>query len=308
MKMAALAGGVGGARLASGLAEILPAGNLTLIVNTGDDFEWMGLRVCPDIDTIIYTLASLANPVTGWGVRDDTFRTLQRLGALGCETWFRVGDLDMATHIVRTQLLRQGKSLTEVTKTLCTANGVRVPVLPMTDQPVPTLIHTEEGTIEFQDYFVRRKCSPRVCGVSNSDIGDASPAPGVLEAIASADAVVVCPSNPLISIGPILSVPGIRAALETKETKILAVSPIIRGEAVKGPTAKMMRETGMEVSAAGVARLYRQFVDIFVADESDKELQADIEALGMKVRFAPILMNDATARHNLARAILEIVA
>ena len=269
MKITALAGGTGAARLVSGLSEVRPPEDLTVIVNTGDDFDWMGLRICPDLDTIVYTLAGCANPATGWGVRGDTFAMLDELDDLGGPAWFRIGDRDLATHLYRTSLLYSGKSLSEVTRALCSRRGVRSRVLPMSDSPVPTLVHTSEGDLPFQEYFVGRRCEPQVLGFTYVNASTSHPADGVLDAIAQADAVIVCPSNPFISIGPILAVPGIREELKGRSGPVLAVSPIIAGQAVKGPTAAMLRQLGREVSPASVAALYRDFVDIFVLDALD---------------------------------------
>lgn len=308
MRLTALAGGVGAAKLLSGLVAALPPKDLTVIVNTGDDFRWMGLYICPDLDTVTYTLAGLANPTMGWGVRDDTFHSLERLRQIGCETWFKLGDRDLATHIYRTHHLQAGNTLTDVTLTLCRQNGITAKILPMTDSPVPTLVHTDEGTLEFQDYFVRKKCSPTVRGFSFQGIEAASPAPGVLEAIRDADAVVLCPSNPYVSIGPILAVPGIRTVLRQTPAPILAVTPIVAGEALKGPTADIMHQLGDEVSAVGIAKLYRDFLDIFVLDQRDVILKEQIAALGIEVRCTETIMIDMASRVALARFLLETLA
>jgi LPPG:FO 2-phospho-L-lactate transferase len=307
MKIAALAGGVGGAKMVSGIAELVRPDNFTVIVNTGDDFDWMGLQVCPDLDTIIYTLARLANPLTGWGIHNDSFHTLNRLKELGCDGWFLIGDRDLATHLFRSELKREGKSLTEIVRLLCRRNGVMVNVVPMCDSPVPTLVHTGDGTLEFQDYFVRRKCKPIVTGFSFSGAESVHPAPGLIQAIDGADAVILCPSNPFISIGPILAVPGIRHSLNSTRATVMAVSPIIRGESIKGPTAAMLSQMGMPVSAVSVAKMYRDFLDIFVVDESDENLIPGTLEYGIDARRAPILMNDQQARHNLARLLLEML-
>jgi len=307
MKITALAGGVGGAKLAAGLAEALSPGNLSIIGNTGDDFEWQGLYVCPDLDTITYTLAGLANPETGWGIRNDTFECLKQLAALGEDDWFKIGDRDLSTHILRTLMLRSGKRLAEVTRELCARYHIGITIMPMTEDPMPTLIHTDEGTLDFQEYFVRRRCSPAVRGFSFRDSGRATPAPGLLNLIHEADAVIICPSNPFISIGPILAVPRIREALISCGAPVVAVSPIIGGKAVKGPTAEMLRHLNMPVSAAAVAALYRDFVDIFVVDENDGAEAAEIAGLNIECRTAPILMNDAASRNRAAKSLLEML-
>ena len=220
MKVVALAGGVGAAKFLSGLIEIVPPEDLTIIVNTGDDFLWMNLFICPDLDTVTYTLARLSNLETGWGVQGDTFRCLDRLQQIGCETWFRIGDLDLATHLFRTDRMRNGRSLSEVTREICARNGIQCRILPMTDSPVPTQIHTDQGVLAFQEYFVRRKCEPAVKGISFEGAELSRPAPGALEALVSAAAIIVCPSNPFISIGPILAVPGIRDAVRQAEATL----------------------------------------------------------------------------------------
>ncbi len=308
MKLTALAGGIGAAKLLSGLVQLLPPEDITVIVNTGDDFRWMGLYVCPDLDTIRYTLAGLANPVAGWGMRDDTFQCLGRLEELGGDPWFRIGDRDLATHLLRTHRLRQDESLTEVNASLCLTDGIRIRILPMSDDPVPTMVHTDEGTFSFQDYFVRRRCSPRILHLSHEGIDAASPAPGVLEAILSADAVLVCPSNPFISIGPILAVRGVAAALRAARARILAVSPIVAGEAIKGPAAAMMYQLGNEVSATAVAGLYRDFLDIFVLDRRDRHLCGAIADMGIEVFALETIMDSMEAKVALARSVLEILA
>lgn len=308
MKLTALAGGVGAAKLLSGLVEVIPPHDLTAVVNTGDDFRWLGLHICPDIDTVLYTLAGLANPLTGWGFRDDSFHALDRLGQLGCETWFKLGDRDLATHIYRAYLLQSGKTLTEITQDLCRQNGVSARILPMTDSYVPTLVVTDAGTLTFQDYFVRRRCLPKVLGFAYQNIESAAPAPGVIDAILKADAIVLCPSNPYVSIGPILAVPGIRAALQHTPATISAVTPIVAGEALKGPAAAMMRALGDEVSAAGVARMYRDFLDIFVLDQRDESLLEKISELGITVHSAPTVMDSMESKISLARFIVGSLA
>ena len=307
MKLTAMAGGVGAAKLLSGLVQVLPPEELTIVVNTGDDFRWMGLYICPDLDTITYTLAGLNNPITGWGVRDDTYQCLDRLRLMGCDTWFALGDRDLATHVYRTEQLQQGDSLAQITASLTKLNGIATRILPMTNSPVPTKVHTKDGTLAFQDYFVRRNCQPQVQGFTFEGIESASPAPGVLRALHESDAVIVCPSNPFISIGPILAVPGIRAALHESPATILAVSPIVAGEALKGPTAAMLRQLGFEVSAAGVAGLYRDFVDVFVLDRRDERLRESISALGLRVCCADTVMRDEASRVALANSILEML-
>jgi len=308
MKITALAGGVGAAKLISGLAGIMAPGDLTVVVNTGDDFRWMGLYICPDLDTMIYTLAGVANPETGWGVAHDSFHCLERLGRLGCDTWFRLGDMDLATHLYRTNRLNEDYRLSEVTRELCRQNGIHHCILPMSDDAVPTRVHTNEGELDFQDYFVRRKCVPHVEGFSYAGADRARPAPGVLAALQESEAIVICPSNPYVSIGPILAVPGIRDALRRASVPVLAVSPIVGGEALKGPAAAMMRQLGASPSAAGIAGLYRDFVSHLVIDRCDEALREEIEAPGMRVILTDTIMRDRSARAALAAKILEILS
>jgi len=308
VKVAALAGGVGAARLLSGLVAVMPQEDLTVIVNTGDDFRWHGLLVCPDIDTIIYTLAGIASPETGWGVEGDTFRCLERLSTLGLDPWFRIGDRDVATHIYRTNLLAGGLTLTSATEAIRKQNGIRASILPMTDSPVPTIVDTDEGTLEFQDYFVRRRCAPRVRGIRFKDIRGALPAPGVEEALADADAIIICPSNPFISIGPILAVPGIEEAIENSPATVAAVSPVIGGKAVKGPTAVMLSQLGHEVSPVGVAKIYSGLLDVFLVDEGDAAFAPGISAMGIETHASRILMDTPSASESLARTLLGLIA
>ncbi len=305
MKTVALAGGVGAARFLSGLVEVVSPEDLCVVVNTGDDFRWMGLYICPDLDTVTYTLAGIANPDTGWGVNGDTFRCLDRLGRLGGESWFRIGDLDLAAHLLRTDLLAKGHTLSAATGTIASRNGIRSRILPMSDDVVPTLVHTDEGTLAFQEYFVRRGCAPRVRGFNFQGIERSRPAPGVLEAIASAGVIVVCPSNPFISIGPILAVPGIREAVRCSPARVVAVSPVVAGKAVKGPTASMLGQLGHEASAAGVAALYADLLDAFVLDRRDAALAGRISERVPVVRTTETLMDSAGARTNLARVVME---
>ena len=301
MKAVALAGGVGGAKLADGLARLLPPRDLTVVVNNGDDFEHLGLYVCPDLDTVCYTLAGLANAETGWGRADETFQALEALGALGGETWFRLGDRDLATHLERTRRLRLGEPLSQITRDFCRAWGLQAAVLPMTDQSVRTLVDTQEsGELAFQEYFVRQKCEPRVRGFRFAGIESALPAPGVLEAIAEADVVVICPSNPWVSIDPILALPGLRPALAAK--RVVAVSPIVGGKAVKGPAAKMFAELGIGPSAAAVAQHYGSLLAGFVLDRLDEALASGI---GLPTLITDTIMKDGEARLGLARDVLN---
>lgn len=301
MKIVAFAGGVGGAKLAQGLAQTLPPENLTIIVNTGDDFEHLGLYICPDLDTVCYTLAGLANPETGWGRAGETWNAISNVGKLGGPAWFRLGDSDIATHLERTRRLKEGKSLSQITKEFCKAWGVMPTVLPMTDMPVRTMVDTDEGELAFQEYFVHRRCEPRVKGFRFEGADAAEPAPGVREALESADAIVFCPSNPWVSIDPILKV--------VKEIKkpVAAVSPIIGGKTVKGPAAKMYGELGIEPSALAVAEHYRTVLTGFVLDTVDKEKEQQIKDLGFATLVTNTLMNQLTDRARLANDVLHFI-
>jgi len=307
MKITALAGGVGAAKYLSGLIELIHSESLTVIVNTGDDFEWQGLRICPDLDTITYTLAGVSNPKTGWGVRGDTFHCLERLEALGIEDWFRIGDRDLATHIYRSKRLMQGTALSVITEDICARSHIRARILPMTDCAVPTIVQTDEGLLEFQDYFVRRQHRPKVEKLIHKNAESASPAPGVLQALAEAEAILVCPSNPFLSIGPILALPGIRQGLQAAPAKKLAITPIVQGQAIKGPTGKMLLEMGYRVCATSVAELYKDFLDIFVLDHKDSDLESQIVSKGICVFLADTLMDTRKSRRTLARRTLEIL-
>ena len=303
MKIVALAGGVGGAKLADGLAQLLLPTDLTVIVNTGDDFEHLGLAISPDLDTVCYTLAGLANPDTGWGRADETFQALENIRRLGGPDWFRLGDRDLGTHLERTRRLNEGHSLSQVTAEFCQAWGVGWRVLPMSDQPVRTMVDTLEfGELPFQEYFVFHRCKPRVKAFRFAGIESALPAPGALEAIEAADGVVLCPSNPWVSIDPILTLPGLRAALEAKP--VVAVSPIIGGQTVKGPAAKMYAELGIEPSALAVARHYGKLVSAFVLDRVDAALATQIKATTF---VTDTLMKSRQDRRRLAQDVLHCI-
>jgi LPPG:FO 2-phospho-L-lactate transferase len=299
----ALAGGVGGAKLAHGLAQILPPEDLTVVVNTGDDFEHLGLHISPDLDTVMYTLAGLANPETGWGLRDESWNFLDALGRLGGETWFRLGDRDLATHVERSHRLWAGESLTEVTAALCAALGVRMRVLPMTDDIFRTMVQTEDGELEFQEYFVQRRCEPRITGFRFDGLGSAFPTEQVLTALDAADVIIFCPSNPFVSLDPILSLPGVRERVGRKGA--VAVSPIVGGQAIKGPAAKMFAELGMEVTAASVAAHYAGLLRGFVLDEVDAELKPSIESDTLQVLVTNTVMRSDADRARLAREVLD---
>jgi LPPG:FO 2-phospho-L-lactate transferase len=306
----ALAGGVGGAKLAHGLAlaRAKEPEKLTVIVNTGDDFDHYGLRICPDLDTVLYTLAGLANQRTGWGVADDTSAALDMLRRYGEETWFWLGDRDLATSLLRTARLRAGEPLSAVTRALAQALGMRVGLLPMSDAPVATIIQTPEGELAFQDYFVRRRHEDTVVGVRFAGAEAAEATPGALEALARATAIILCPSNPLLSIEPILRVGGMRAALEAATAPIVAVSPIVGGQALKGPADRILQAQGFAVSPLGVARWYGALLDGLVLDQTDAALAPEIAALGVRPLVAQTIMRDHADRERLARETLAFAA
>ncbi len=302
-RIVALAGGVGGAKLADGLAQLLPPEDLTIVVNTGDDFEHLGLYISPDLDTVCYTLAGLANPKTGWGRAGETYHLLESLAALGGETWFRLGDKDLATHLERTRHLHAGEPLSDITRLFCRAWGVRYTILPMSDDSVRTMVDTVKyGELSFQEYFVHQRCEPKVKGFRFVGIESARAAPGVLEAIEAADAVVVWPSNPWGSIDTILAVTDIRSALNRK--KVVAVSPIIGGKTVKGPAAKMYSELGIRPSALAVAEHYSGLLTGFVMDQLDAKLAEEISITTM---VTDTLMPTQDDRHRLAQDVLDLI-
>ncbi len=300
----ALAGGVGGAKLAEGLALAVNPDDLAVVVNTADDFDLYGLRICPDLDTVLYTLAGLADPVNGWGIAGDTYHALDAIARYGRDPWFRLGDRDLATHILRTDRLRQGATLTAVTAELGAGLGVRARLLPMTDDPVATLVDTPAGRLGFQDYFVARRQEDDVLGVVFDGVEAARLPAGVAAAVGAAEVIVLCPSNPIVSVGPILAVPGMRQVLADAASPIVAVSPIVGGRALKGPADRMLATLGHEVSAAGVAALYAGLVDGLVIDEADRALASRIEALGIAVLVAPTVMGGAVDRRRLAEQTL----
>lgn len=312
MNIVALAGGVGGAKLVDGLAEILPGDSLTVIVNTGDDFDHLGLRICPDLDTICYTLAGIANPETGWGRSNESWKALENIELLGGPTWFRLGDRDLGVHLERSRLLSEGKPLSEICRHFCSIWEITHHVLPMSDDRVATLVHTNEGVLPFQDYFVKRKCQPQVSGFDFEGAATANPAPGVLDSLHSADLIVICPSNPWVSIDPILAVPGIRdAILESKHRKqVIAISPIIQGGTLKGPAAKMFKEMGITPSAASVANHYGSkdrggLLSGFMFDHLDASEKAAIDNSGVPSLFTNTIMKTAQDRISLAKELVD---
>ena len=306
-RILAVSGGVGGAKLALGLARLLPPDDLTIVVNTGDDETFHGLRVSPDVDSVVYALAGMTSRETGWGVEGDSFRAMEALGRLGGETWFRLGDLDLATHLRRTGLLAAGRTLSEATREICAALGVRHAVAPMSDAPVRTIIETaESGAMAFQDYFVRRACEPRAVAVRFDGADDAPPSPAFAAALESADAIVFCPSNPVVSVEPVLAVRGVRRAIERFPGPRVAVSPIVGGRAIRGPAAKMMAELGEDPSAVGVARRCARLADALILDECDAHLAAAVEAQGVAARVAQTVMTSDADKTALAETVLRV--
>lgn len=305
MKIAALAGGIGASKLLLGLYRVMEPGELTAIVNTGDDIVLHGLSISPDLDIVTYTLAGLVNPETGWGFREETFHAHEQLALYGHSAWFHLGDRDLATHIHRTQMLRDGTPLSEIAESICQALKVSAKILPMTDQPVPTMIDTDEGRLHFQEYLVKRHAEPRVRSISFEGIGRAQPAPGVLDALESASAIVICPSNPLISIGPILAVPGIREALRKRRSNVIAVCPIVGGKSLKGPSDRMLADLGFDVSPLGVARIYQDICGTMVIDAVDSTIAPAIESLGINVIVQPTVMRTIEDKELLARRVVE---
>lgn len=308
MKIVALAGGVGGAKLAHGLAQMLKPEELTIIVNTGDDFEHYGLYICPDLDTVCYTLAGIANSETGWGRAAETWNAIENLSNLGGLDWFRLGDKDLGTHLERTRRLKEGYALSQITKDFCKAWGIQNSILPMSDQPVRTYVETEEGELAFQEYFVHRQCEPRVKGFWFDGADKAEPVRGAREAVRSADAIVICPSNPWVSVDPILRVLGSPSETNWVEgKKIFAVSPIVGGQAIKGPAAKMYKELGIEPSAFAVAQHYQGLVTDFVFDQIDEQLNESIKGLSMQTHVTNTLMKSHDDRKRLAEELLHFI-
>ncbi len=303
----ALAGGVGAARFLQGLVRLIDPEELTVIVNTGDDIELHGLHISPDLDIVIYTLAGIVDENKGWGIKGDTFNCLEMLGRYGRETWFQLGDRDLATHIHRTALLKAGLPLSKVTEKICTALGVKVRIIPMTDDCVTTYIVTDKGIMHLQEYLVKRRAQDEVRGVIYRGAEKASPAPGVLESIYEAKGIVICPSNPIVSIGPILAIKGVRDALRRTDAVKVGISPLIKGRPVKGPADKMMRGLGLEPSAYGVAKLYADFLDYFIVDSKDIDLVDRIRDLGIKVLTTDILMLSLEAKIRVAKLVLKVI-
>ncbi|MGI8404470.1 MAG: 2-phospho-L-lactate transferase, partial [Thermomicrobiales bacterium] len=307
-RVTALAGGVGGAKLAQGLARVVTGDALTVLVNTADDFELYGLAISPDIDTVMYTLAGMANPLLGWGIAADTRATLDAIARYGEDPWFLLGDQDFATHIVRSDRLRKGIPLSTITAQFSSSLGISAKLIPMTDDRVATLVDTPSGRLAFQDYFVARRQRDDVNGVVYEGIESAQPAPGVIDALTTVDVIVLNPSNPIVSIGPILAVSGVRAALAASTAVRIGVSPIIGGKALKGPADRMLATLGHDVSALGIARIYEGLLDMLVIDTEDAGLRSEIEALGMEVIVTNTIMGGPEDRERLAREVLAAAA
>ncbi|MDA0338423.1 MAG: 2-phospho-L-lactate transferase [Proteobacteria bacterium] len=305
-KALALCGGVGGAKLALGLSRILSHDQLTIVINTGDDFTHLGLRISPDIDTVTYTLSGLSNTELGWGRAGETWQFMSALKGLGGEDWFNLGDLDLAMHVERSRRLKAGDSLSAITADFAAKLGIKVPLVPMTDDSIATIVETTKGALAFQHYFVRDKCEPKVKGIRFSGAGDARPSEGFRAALADrhVTAIVICPSNPFLSVDPLLAIPGVRKALRDHPAPVVAVSPIVGGRAIKGPTAKMMGELGLDVSATSVAAHYGNLLDGFVVDSEDGE----DGRFAMPTTVMNTIMNTMEDREGLARAVLEFAA
>lgn len=308
MQLVALAGGTGAAKLLRGLSRLVPPRDLTIVVNTGDDTELWGLHISPDLDTVCYTLAGVIDATRGWGLADETFQALGQMARFGEPSWFSLGDRDLATHLHRTRLLREGRTLSDATAAIGAALGVKSRILPMSDQPVQTRVLGPDGWLDFQEYFVREKAQVEVRDVAYDGSSAANAAPGVLEAIAGARAVIVCPSNPVTSIGPILAVPGIVDALTRSAATIIAVSPIVGGNAVSGPAGRLMASRRLPVSAAGVARLYAPWLDVLILDERDRQEIPEVLQLGVSPVAAQTIMATREDEIALARRVLEVLA
>ena len=303
-----LTGGTGGAKFVDGLRQVVPPEDLTIIVNTGDDLVWWGLYVSPDVDSITYVLAGLLSRERGWGVKGDTFFCLQAMGQLGQPIWFHAGDRDLAVHILRSKLLAEGKTLTEATCEICNRLGVKARILPMSDARVETRVLTPVGELSFEEYFVQRWYQDPVESVRFAGAAEAEPAPGVIEAITTADTVVVAPSNPVTSIGPILAVPGVREALQRTKGRIAAVSPIVGGAAVSGPAGILMTSQGLPVSIDGIAQAYHDFLDLLIADDRDTDASEELRRSGLRVHTTNTIMRTNEDKVDLARAVLEAVS
>lgn len=305
----ALSGGVGGAKLALGLIQICSSDDLTIVTNTCDDFTHLGLHIAPDLDTVMYTLAGVANTQTGWGRTGETWNFIESLKELGGEGWFQLGDKDMAVHTERTNRLNKGESLSAVTQTLSRALGIKHAIVPMSDDRVQTMVTTEQGELSFQHYFVRDRCEPKISAIRFDGINEARPSPDFVAALSHPElaGVILCPSNPFVSIDPILQIPGVRDMLDKLTVPIVAISPIVKGLAIKGPAAKMLQELGKESSVQSIAQHYEGLVDGLVIDTQDSDIRAKIEAMGMKVKVTNTIMNTLDDRKDLAATTLQFI-
>jgi LPPG:FO 2-phospho-L-lactate transferase len=303
MRVTVLAGGVGAARFLEGVIAVVPQEEVTVISNVGDDEEFFGLHVSPDIDTVIYTLAGAIDPARGWGLEGETFHALEALRRFGYDAWFNLGDGDLATHVHRTQVLREGGTLSEATRSIAQAFGLRLSVLPVTDNRLRTIVSTDDGEFPFQEYFVRRRTEDDVRAVRFEGADVARPAPGIIDAIRDADVVAVAPSNPIVSIGPILAVPGVREALRETRATVVGVSPIIGGKTVKGPADRMMASLGMTPTCVGVAKQYAEFLDVLVIDEEDRALADNVQAVGVRAVVADTIMRGPEEKRALAEKV-----
>ncbi len=301
-----LAGGVGAAKFLDGLANVFPPEKITVIVNTGDDLQYLGCHVSPDLDIVTYTLAGIADKEKGWGIEGDTYNCMEQLATYSAETWFRIGDRDFATHLLRTAFLQQGFTLSEVTEKIRSSLGVKVHILPMTDHLVATKIKTPSGIMEFQEYFVKRRFQDKVENVTYEGASKATPAPGVIQSLERTDVIILCPSNPILSIGPILALPDIRNSIARTRAKIVGISPIVGGKAIKGPLDRMMENLGLEVSPFGVAQLYRGLLKGYVIDDVDKSVSPKIVSLGMRVATTKTVMDSREAKIRLAEDTLKL--
>jgi LPPG:FO 2-phospho-L-lactate transferase len=306
-KYLALSGGIGGAKLALGLSHCLGDAQLTVIANTGDDFEHFGLAISPDIDTLLYTLADMNNTELGWGRRDESWNFAEACKQLGLETWFRLGDRDLAIHMYRSQRLKEGASLSQIIKELCTRLDVQTDIVPMSDMPVRTMVESDIGTLAFQEYFVKNRCKPRVSAIHFSGIEEALPAPAFLDCLEDEQlqAIIICPSNPFLSVQPILSLPGLRQRIKTSARPVIVVSPIVQGKSIKGPTSKLMQELDLTCDVKTIAELYQDIATNIVIDRQDEAATDDIEAMGIKVHSANIMMNSLQDKIDLAQALIN---
>lgn len=303
----ALSGGIGGAKLALGLSHVLEKTQLTVIANTGDDFEHFGLYISPDVDTLIYTLADINNTKLGWGRRDETWNFMDACGEVGLDTWFRLGDRDLAVHLYRSNRLKQGATLSDIVRELCAGFSVRSEIIPMSDHPVRTIVETDSGILPFQEYFVKHRCKPRVAAIHFEGIDEAMPAPGFLKRLQDPGlrAIIICPSNPFLSVHPILSLPGIKQDFKTGVRPVIVVSPIVQGQALKGPTTKLMRELKLETDVVTIAGIYKDIADAVVIDTQDTEFTQEIESMGITVHTANIVMRTLQDRINLAKDVVK---